>query len=79
MKSGGEAEFAEDLVVKETMTERWDYKLFHKPLWEFLVSKYGGQPIKRYYIRESPYWSKVEVKYAMIEMLMMPVSAATKD
>lgn len=49
---GFEKEYA-DFYLKPDAKELTDYLIVHQELWNFLLSRYGGDSIKRYYIKKS--------------------------
>ena len=65
----------EDVLIKSSMLERYDYKVLNEEVWNFLVSRYQGTPIKRFYKHNSYGSSECEVKLAKIPVYIATTSS----
>lgn len=56
-----------DQYVESNANQQYDYIIVNAELWEFLFKRYGGNPVKRYYIRnENVHHTSVEAKLMAI-------------
>lgn len=42
-----------DMYIEQSKTVQGDFVCVNEELWKFLFERYGGQVIKRYYVRSS--------------------------
>lgn len=82
MKGTGTHELFESTVVdkyiKLTATEGADFKIYSQELWDFLVTKYEGNEVKRYYISLGTLFSQVELKLKSIPIIILPTDQLLK-
>jgi len=79
--SGDAEKHTEDVLLKPNLMERYEYKIVNEEIWNFLLTRYGGAQVKRFYRHNSYGSSEVEAKLAKIIVYVADctVLAAAKE
>lgn len=70
--SDGNVKDYKNWIVKDNVRERRDYKIYSKEIWQMFAKRYGGQELKRFYIKYHSMSTIVEVRLKEIPVSVMP-------
>ena len=60
-----------DQYIDTNSHQQYDFMIFNTELWEFLFKRYGGTPVKRFYVKSGSYFTNVESKLMSLRVMYL--------